>query len=349
MLPTGQQAWLVTKHADVRALLADNRISSDRSHPDFPMRGPAHQQLRKGFSDLAKALIGLDLPEHTAPRRMAAKEFTVRRINELRPRIQQIVDERIDAMLAAGPGADLVTDLATQVPSSVICELLGVPLDSRDFFQERTQILVRQASTPQQQFDAADELRQFMDDLVTAKEREPSDDLLGRLIVRNRETKVFTHDLLVGHRRSAGRTEPDGHDHRGDSALLPDLRRDGPAGQGGHQARRGDDQGRGRGDARARLQQRDEASFTDPDTFDVHRGDRHHLTFGYGIHHPDDHRRLPPAGHLVADRGPGSWWQTSGSASGEFRITSRSQPRGSCRGRQSDTLQACRLLRRCFN
>jgi cytochrome P450 len=314
LLPTGQLAWLVTRHADVRALLADNRLSSDRSNPDFPLRAPVPQQLRKGFGDMTKALIGLDLPEHSAPRRMVVNEFTVRRINELRPRIQEIVDERIDAMLAAGPEADLVTDLAMLVPANVISELLGVPMDRRDFFLERTQLLQRPTSTPQQQLDAADDLRRFMDDLVTAKEREPSDDLLGRLITRNRETGVFTHDLLVcmaqllliaGHETTSNmialgaigllqrpdavaelRAEPDLVGRAVEEILryypifdvmvrlaTEDIEIDGVT----IRARDGVLLALGSGN-------RDEAGFPDADTFDVRRGDRHHVTFGYGIH-----------------------------------------------------------------
>jgi cytochrome P450 len=313
-LPTGQQAWLVTKHADVRALLADKRISSDRSHPNFPLRQPIPQRLRKGLSDMAKALISLDPPEHTASRRMVIKEFTARRINKLRPRIQEIVDERIDAMLAAGPEADLVTDLAVQVPAYVICELLGVPMDSRDFFQERTQILQRPTSTPEQLLDAADELRQFMDDLVTAKEREPGNDLLGRLIARNRKTEVFTHDLLVGiaqtlliagHETTANMIalgaigllqRPEAiAELRAEPSLvataIEEILRYYPIFDvmtrlakedikiGGVTIKAGDGVMLALGSTN-----RDEARFPDADTFDVHRGDWHHLTFGYGIH-----------------------------------------------------------------
>jgi cytochrome P450 len=313
-LPTGQVAWLVTSHADMRTLLADNRMSADRGHPDFPLRAPVGQQLRKGFGDISKALIGLDLPEHSGPRRMVVTEFTVRRINELRPRIQQIVDERIDAMLAKGPEADLVAELALPVPSSVICELLGVPLDRRAFFQERTQILLRISSTADERLTAADELRQFMDGLVTAKEREPGDDLLGRLIVRNNDTGVFTHELLVGMAQLlliAGHETTSNMIALGTIGLLqrpeavaelqadPELVGrtveemlryypiiDGLARLakadieiGGVTIRAGDGVVLAIGSGN-----RDQAGFADAERFDVHRGARHHVSFGYGIH-----------------------------------------------------------------
>jgi len=313
-LPTEQEAWLVTRHADVRALLVDERMSADRSHPNFPLRRPVQQVLRKGFSAQAKSLLALDLPEHTAPRQMLANEFTLRRINTLRPVIQQIVDERIDAMLAAGPPADLVSDLATQVPSRMICELLGVPLDSREFFQDRTLVLQLPGSTPQQQLAAAEDLNKFLDELVTEKELQPSDDVLGRLIVRNRGTGVYTHDLLVG---MAQNLLIGGHETtinaialgtigllqrpeviaalQADPGLIvstvEEILRYYPIFDvmvrvakedieiGGVTIKAGDGVVLALGSSN-----RDEERFADADTFDAHRGDRHHITFGHGIH-----------------------------------------------------------------
>ena len=314
VLPTGQEVWLVTQHADVRALLADPRMSSDRTDPRMPMRRPVQTQVNKAFADVGKALIGLDLPEHSAPRRMVVNEFTVRRTNELRPRIQEIVDERIDAMQAAGNEGDLFTELAAAVPALVISELLGVPAETRPFFQEQTQILVRSTSTPEQVLAASEALNQFIDDLVTGKEKDPGDDLLGRLIVRNRETGVFTHELLVGMGMLllvAGHETTSNMIALGTIALLREPGafaelRDNPdlvlktieemlryqpiidglvrlAKQdieiGGVTIKEGDGVIVSLGSAN-----RDDASFPDAAEFDIHRGDRHHVSFGYGIH-----------------------------------------------------------------
>ncbi|HEX4224142.1 MAG TPA: cytochrome P450, partial [Pseudonocardiaceae bacterium] len=311
---TGQQVWLVTQHALVRSLLADSRVSADRDDARFPQRSPVQAEVRKGFADVGKALIGLDLPEHSAPRRMVVNEFTVRRITELRPRIQEIVDERIDAMMAAGEQGDLFGELAAPVPAMVISELLGVPSERRSFFQEQTQILLRPSSTPDELGGAMDALNQFMDDLVTGKEQNPGDDLLGRLIVRNRETGVFTHELLVGMAMLlliAGHETTSNMISLGTIALLrkpgafaelendPDLVTktieemlryqpiiDGLARFakedieiGGVTIKAGEGLMLSLGSAN-----RDDASFPAAAEFDVHRGDRHHVSFGYGIH-----------------------------------------------------------------
>ena len=313
-LASGQEAWLVTQHAHVRALLADGRLSSDRNHPDFPLRAPVQEELRKDFADVSRALIGLDLPEHSAPRRMVVNEFTVRRINDLRPRIQQIVDERIDAMLAGGNEADLFTDLAAPVPAMVISELLGVPEESRPFFQEQTQILLRPSSGKEAMSAATKALNRFMDDLVTSKGADPGDDLLGRLIVRNSETGVFSHERLVGMAMLllvAGHETTSNMIALGTIALLREpgafaTLRDDPElvvktieemlryqpiidglprfakadiEIGGITIRAGEGVMLSLGSAN-----RDGASFPDADEFDVHRGDRHHVSFGYGIH-----------------------------------------------------------------
>ena len=104
-LKTGQQAWVATRHADVRGLLTDPSFSANRADPNFPLldRSPAAARRRAALADL-------DGPARARPaRRAVVGEFTVRRLAALRPRIQQIVDDHIDAMLAGPRPADLVT------------------------------------------------------------------------------------------------------------------------------------------------------------------------------------------------------------------------------------------------
>ncbi|MET7425976.1 cytochrome P450 [Dactylosporangium sp. NPDC005555] len=309
-----QEVWLVTRHEHVRALLTDSRLSSDRFDPKFPQHRMLQQQLREGFAGASKALIGLDPPEHNAPRRMVVNEFTMRRVTGLRPRIQQIVDERIDAMLAAGDKADLYNELAAPVPALVISELLGVPDEDRRYFQAQTEVLLQVTSTPEEQFAAGVALNQFMEDLVTGKERDPGDDLLGRLVVRNRETEVFTHPELVGMAMLllvAGHETVSNMIALGTIALLrnpdafaelrdnPDLvvntieemLRFQPTTDGLPRVATEDIEIGGvtikAGEGvmfSLTSANRDEQAFPNADEFDVRRGDRRHVSFGYGIH-----------------------------------------------------------------
>jgi cytochrome P450 len=195
-LPGGSLTWLVTRLDDARAALAAPGFTADRSDPAFPMPQkrpappartprppltPAERRVRsRGAS-----LIGMDPPDHTAARRAVIGEFTARRVQGLRPRIQEIVDERIDAILDGGPPADLVPALSLPVPSEVICELLGVPYERHEFFQSRSMMLLSHRAPPEQRFDALRELFGFLDELVSAEEAEPGDNLLGRQVKRH--------------------------------------------------------------------------------------------------------------------------------------------------------------------
>ncbi|MGW1339805.1 cytochrome P450 [Kribbella sp. NPDC002412] len=104
-----------------------------------------------------------------------------------RPRIVAMVADHIDAMLAAGGPVDLVEAFALPIPSLVICELLGVPYEDRDQFQERSAILVAIDRDMDEVTHVSDELNQYMVGLVLAKQARRDDDLLSRLITRAEE------------------------------------------------------------------------------------------------------------------------------------------------------------------
>ena len=131
----GMPAFLVARHADVKAVLADSARFSNDSRRAFD--APGAPKLSDEERDRMRAgnLLGVDPPEHTRLRRMLTPEFTVRRMRRLEPRIVEIVDDHLDAMEKAGPPSDLVADFALPIPSLVICELLGVPYADRASFQ----------------------------------------------------------------------------------------------------------------------------------------------------------------------------------------------------------------------
>jgi cytochrome P450 len=207
-LPGGALTWLVTRLEEARAALAAPEFSTDRSDPAFPLpqarprpagagtRPPLTPAERRARSRGA-SLIGMDPPDHTTARRAVIGEFTARRVQSLRPRIQQIVDERVDALLAAGPPADLVALLSLPVPSQVICELLGVPYDQHEFFQSRSTALLTHRVPAEQRFEALGDLFRFLDELVTAQETDPGDNLLGRQVGARRAAGDYDHRDLV--------------------------------------------------------------------------------------------------------------------------------------------------------
>ena len=207
-LPGGALTWLVTRMADARAALSAPELTADRSDPSFPMPQqrpappagvprPELTSAQRRARSRGASLIGMDPPDHTAARRAVIGEFTARRVQGMRPRIQQIVDARVDAILAGGPPADLVPALALPVPSEVICELLGVPYARHEFFQSRSMMLLSHRVPPEQRFEAVRELFAFLAELVSAEEANPGDTLLGRQAARRPPASEEDHRDLV--------------------------------------------------------------------------------------------------------------------------------------------------------
>ncbi|MCD2185569.1 cytochrome P450 [Actinomycetospora soli] len=186
----GREAWLVTRYDEAREVLGDATRFSNERVPVVPMPGIDPEQMRAG------QLLALDPPEHTRLRRLLTGEFTVKRIRRLQPRLQEIVDEHLDAMAAAGPPTDLVTDFALPIPSLVICELLGVPYDDRDDFQRRASQQIDLTLPMAERGKVALESREYMGGLVDRAVADPGDDLLGMLVREHRDD--VTRDELIG-------------------------------------------------------------------------------------------------------------------------------------------------------
>ncbi len=187
--PDGTSVWLVTRYADVRAALADPRLSLDKKNSTGGYRGfslpPA----------LDANLLNMDPPEHTRLRRIIGKAFIPRRIEPLRPRIQQIADELLDA-LAGQDEADLLPTFCGPLPITVICELLGVGAADRPDFRSWTDGLLAPDS-PEQAREALSSLQRYLLELIAAKRAAPGRDLLSTLIELRDEEDQLTEDELT--------------------------------------------------------------------------------------------------------------------------------------------------------
>jgi cytochrome P450 len=198
----GTSAWLVTRHADVREVMADAvRFSNATRPPGFPALGGP---------DTEGSLLLSDPPEHTRLRKLLSPEFTVRRIRRLEPRISEIVEDHLAAMEAAGPPADLVPAFALPVPSLVICELLGVPYADRAEFQGRAGRQLDVSLDLEERRRAAVESRAYMAELVARARLEPGEDLLGMLVREHGDdltsgelTGIASLLLIAGHETTA--------------------------------------------------------------------------------------------------------------------------------------------------
>ena len=192
----GMQVYLVTRHEDVKAVLADHERFSNERPPGFTVQGVPQPTEEEQATARAGNLLGLDPPDHSRLRRMLTPEFTIRRMKRLEPRIVEIVDAQLDVMESAGPPVDLVENFALPIPSLVICELLGVPYDDREDFQRRS---VRQLdlSIPMpQRIELQRQARAYMTTLVTRARRQPGEDILGMLIREHGDE--LTDNELIG-------------------------------------------------------------------------------------------------------------------------------------------------------
>jgi cytochrome P450 len=170
----GQPIWVVSRYHDIRAALVDPRLSA-KTIPDDIMPSDADNNIPVMFART-------DDPEHHRLRRMLTSNFTFRRSEAMRPRIQKMVDHYLGEMISNGPPADLVRDFALPVPSVVIARLLGVPPEDLGLFQRQTAVGLDQKSSDEQKAQAFGAMYAYIQELVERKEREPGDDLISRLV-----------------------------------------------------------------------------------------------------------------------------------------------------------------------
>ncbi|MFB4420774.1 cytochrome P450 [Streptomyces sp. QL37] len=184
----GSTPWLVTGYEEQKALLADQRCSVDPTKPGYPYTNPAFREAASRGG--VPSFLNMDDPDHARIRRMVAGSFTIKRIEALRPVVQRMTDDFIDAMLAGPARADLVTSLALPLPSLVICEMLGVPYDDHEFFQAHSEVGLHQDVTPQAARAAHQALLQYLEKQLDAKLARPGDDLLSEFAARHREGEL---------------------------------------------------------------------------------------------------------------------------------------------------------------
>ncbi|MFJ6384907.1 cytochrome P450 [Kitasatospora sp. NPDC092039] len=158
----GSESWMATRHEDVCAILADPRFSSDTRRPGFPFLNPA----RKAVADGNRSFINLDGPDHTRLRRLVLPDFKRRNVDALHPEIRRTAEELVDAMTREGTAADLMAQFALPLPSRVICLLLGIPYQDRDYFQRRSRVLMHNDADPAQARQASDDLDRYLTGLV---------------------------------------------------------------------------------------------------------------------------------------------------------------------------------------
>ncbi|MFJ9059653.1 cytochrome P450 [Streptomyces sp. NBC_00111] len=321
-LPSGVEAWLVTRYADARQALADSRLSKNPAHH----AEDAHGKSRTGIpgersANLMTHLLNIDPPDHTRLRRLVSKAFTPRRVAEFAPRVQELTDHLIDGFADRGT-ADLIHDFAFPLPIYAICDLLGVPSEDQDDFRDWAGMMIRHGGGPRGGVArSVKRIRSYLADLIHRKRENPGDDLISDLIrasdhgehLSENEVAAMCFVILfagfettinlIGNgahalfrnpaQRSVFQNAVDLNDHALlDTAVEELLRFDGPVEiatwRYATEALVIGEQHIREGDpvlVVLAAADRDPARFEEPDTLDLSRRDNQHLGYGHGIHY----------------------------------------------------------------
>jgi cytochrome P450 len=310
-LPEGRRAWLVTRFADATRLLRAPSVST--------VAPPGHEPLLQSSIMMRlshPSMFDVDMADHARLRGLVSKAFTPRFIEGLRPRVQQIADTLIDAVLPRGK-MEFISEFAFPLPITVICEMLGIPPGDRGRLREWSAMLLDSLSMREDadSHARAEAFMAYLEDLIETKRREPREDLVsllvqaedagGRLTMQELRAMLVLlifagHETtvnLLGNGLLALFAHPDELDKlEQDRSLVPDaieelLRFCGPAlapmlrfacddvDIGGTTIPRGEVLVISLASA-----DRDEDRFRDAEALDLARTGSKHLAFGQGIH-----------------------------------------------------------------
>ncbi|OUS96400.1 cytochrome P450 [Rhodococcus sp. NCIMB 12038] len=312
IFPDGHEGWLVTGYDAVRRLLADTRFSSrsDIGILHVPYETPGMPAATEPSPQVPGLFIAMDAPDHTRLRRKLTGAFTVRRMKQLEEHIVDVVERQLDEMSRLTQPVDMVKEFALPVPSLVICELLGVPYADRETFQVNTAKFLIKDQAFDEKMAAYGALTGYLAELVALKRAAPGEDILSDLA---RDDDLTVGELigvaflllLAGHETTANMLALGAFallEHpeqlaelRADPELMPDaveelMRYLAVADIFYRYATEdielgGETIGQGSTVVVSLLAaNRDPLRFDDPDTLDIHRKARGHLSFGHGVH-----------------------------------------------------------------
>lgn len=312
VFPDGHEGWLVTGYDVVRQVMADTRFSSrqDIGVLHVPYETPGMPAATEPSPQIPGLFITMDPPDHSRLRRKLTGAFTARRMKLIEEHIVDIAERQADELARRTPPVDLVTEFALPVPSLVICELLGVPYADRETFQVNSAKFLEKDVALDEKMAAYGAMTTYLAELVTRKRAEPGEDILSDL-ARDDElgieelTGIAFLLLLAGHETTANMLalgtfalleHPEQlAELRADPELLPDaveeLMRYLAVGDIFYRYATVDIElggqtiGAGSTVVVSLLAAgHDPERFDDPDTLDIHRTARGHLSFGHGAH-----------------------------------------------------------------
>jgi cytochrome P450 PksS len=317
-LPDRQTAWLVTRYDDVVAVLKDERFAKDRNNALTREQLAGQPWMPRFFRPLTRNMLDLDASDHTRLRGLVHKAFTPRLVEQMRDRVAALTGSLLDTALKRGR-MDLIRDYAMPVPTTIIAEMLGVPVADRHRFQRWSNALVVAGSSRWGVFLAIPAVWFFLRycrKLIKARRAEPRDDLISALIQAEEAGQQMSEDELVamvvlllvaGHETTVNligsgtlallEHPAEMEKLRSDPALIRSaveelLRYTSPVETATERFAREDVTVAGVTIPRGNIvfavlasANRDERQFTDPDRLDVTREPNKHLSFGLGAHY----------------------------------------------------------------
>lgn len=175
----GKLARLVVRYGDVRALLADQRLSTDKAHPAYPLQNPFFGVAKVGDE---KTFFDMDNPDHDVYRRMFSAEFSSKAVAGLTQRIHAIIEERLELMVQGSHPEDLVSRFAKAVPTRVLSSIIGVPFDEFETLLDTTESLISLTTPREDAGRASSDLLDYFLGLIERRRAAPEDDLISHAL-----------------------------------------------------------------------------------------------------------------------------------------------------------------------
>ena len=199
---TAHGAFLASRHAEVSLVLRDKRFGKDFVDRTIRRYGPEIME-EPIFRSMSHWMLQQDPPDHTRLRGLVVKAFTARRVEDMRPRIQEVVDRTIDAVIARGH-MDLIEDFAFRLPVTIICDMLGIPEEHREVFYKSSRdggrILDPVPLTPAEIAEANmghAMAKMYFEQLFELRRRNPGDDLTTQLVQAEEAGSRLTNEELI--------------------------------------------------------------------------------------------------------------------------------------------------------
>ncbi len=201
--PVPGGSTVLTRYSDVFATLRSNQVSRDvEANALWDENNPIAVRRRERRRGGAKTILNLDPPDHTRLRRLVSKAFTPSAIERLRPRVEALVDTRLDAAADAGE-IELIDGLAFPVPFEVISEMLDMPTDRADELRDWSQALTQglEPTVTMEELDEAEtaimQLIPYLIEIIEDRRRNLGDDVLSGLIVAEEEGDRLSAEELI--------------------------------------------------------------------------------------------------------------------------------------------------------